>query len=156
MSIRYKKMGMNSSYIRGFFDGEGTIDTKRKLLDITNTNLFILQQIQLFLLSHAISARIRKHSMSPVSRRPCFRFVLTGFHKILGFKRLIGSLDKSKQRKLEQLVFSYRYSPLSEHYISKIRELRSTGLTFKRIAQVMHRNKSSVWAAYSRSSKGSA
>jgi len=155
MSIRYKKMGMNSSYIRGFFDGEGTIDTKRKLLDITNTNLFILQ-IQLFLLSHAIGGRIRKHWMSPVSRRPCFRLVITGFHNILGFKRLIGSLDKSKQRKLERLVFSYRYSPLSEHDISKIRELRSTGSTFKGIAQVMHRNKSSVWAAYSRSSKGSA
>lgn len=30
MSMRYKKMGINSSYTRAFFDGEGTITHKQK------------------------------------------------------------------------------------------------------------------------------
>jgi len=148
-------MGVNPSYIRGFFDGEGTIDTKRKLLDITNTNLSILKEIHSYLCSHGVNARIRKHSKSPLSHKECFRLVICGFHNILRFKDMIGSHDRDKQRKLEQIICSYKYSPFSEEEVRKVRELRSRGLNFKRIAEIMHRKKSSVWIVYNRTSKPS-
>ena len=49
MSIWYDKMGTNSS-CRGF-DGEGTVEVRRKTLNITDTNRSVLEGIHTYLSS---------------------------------------------------------------------------------------------------------
>jgi len=139
-------MGIDTSYIRGFFDEEGTIDAKRRSLDITNTNLSILEEIRVYLCANGIRARIRRHSMSKLSPKRCYRLIVGGFHNVVRFKNLIGTFDQSRQCKPNKIISSYKYVPFSDEEVERIQELRREGLTFEKIADIMRRKKVSMWA----------
>lgn len=58
---------MDWSYIAGFFDGEGCIQKNKNqtgryypYLDITNTNVKVLEEIQAFLISNGIRCKVNK------------------------------------------------------------------------------------------------
>lgn len=148
------KMGIDSSYIRGFFDAEGWVDPKGRQIGIVNTNLSILHDIYQFLLEHGIDSKISKHSKPAPSRRQCYVLRICGYHNILGFKETIGSNFVDKTEKLERAILTYRYKIFSREELSRIVELRSQGLTYEKIAGRLGSRKGTVWAAYRVISKG--
>lgn len=143
-------INITADYVRGYFDGEGGVYPKYHTIDITNTNLSILQNIQLYLDTCKIHSSLRKHTSR---KTQCYRLVITGKHNIFLFKKMIGSFDEPRLHKLDLLFKNYKYYTLSPEDKIKIKKLRDDGLTFKQISEQTKIKENTIWAFINKEQK---
>lgn len=94
-----------SSFVKGFFDAEGYIHTKRGI-GLGINNKILAQQIQLILLRFGIIASLREYDnrRNPYSDNPRFTVDITEKKSIELFEKNIGFSSSAKSEKLKKLI----------------------------------------------------
>jgi len=91
-----------SSWIGGFFDAEGCVCTnpKNPFIQLTNSNLNLLENLKLILKEFGIHSRIRKDS-----RREVWYLIINRARDIIKFKNTINFRHEEKKKKLEKVCY---------------------------------------------------
>jgi len=107
---------MTNEYIKGFFDGEGSVrysdKWRTKQLFITNTDFQILNKIKKHLSLIKIYSYILIHTKESIvpKRKKCFRLWITGYKNIKKYGEEIGFTSIERKQKWKNLMKGYRYN----------------------------------------------
>lgn len=135
---------ISEDYICGFFDGEGHVDFRRKQLVLSNTNLSGLKRISKFLNESGIKNKISEFDSKISNHSKIYRLKIHGYHNLVNYYKLIGFGFDTKSNDFQSLINSYKNIPLSNEERIKVKKLRNTGLSFRKIAKICGGSKSNI------------
>ncbi len=140
---------IRSSFLKGFFDSEGSVDIVSKRLAATSTNETGLNEIAMLLKEMGIRSRIRKNSTICGNRKFCFTLRISGRQNIMKYHAMTGFTIKRKQTKLKKLIAGYKLF-MKTHEDAKrlfpeMKELRSKGMSYEKIGNKLGLGTATVW-----------
>ena len=91
-------------YIKGFADGEGHISAKGRHIQISNTELSILEEIRQILKNNGIDSSIQNVKSYVDSNKKSYRLVISGFWNIAKYAKLIGFSIPYKNKELRNYL----------------------------------------------------
>jgi len=127
--------GINQSYIRGFFDGEGHCGgKKRKVVILTNYNKGIMQEINKTLTSLGIENKLYKPN-----NQQAYKIGIHGYYNLSLFYEKIGTNHDIKNQQFIEMLTSYnqKFKRLSKEQGKRIVSLKTIGMTCRRIASIV-------------------
>ena len=130
-------------YIRGFFDGEGSVDYKNKVLILTNYEKNIMRVISKTLNKWDIRNKLK------LQNNIVYRIFITGYENIRKYYNVIGTFHLEKDKKFIKLLKSYKHIPLDRSDKRKIKTLKKSCLSSRDIAKqynCSHQTICNIWS----------
>lgn len=137
--------GITKDYIRGLFDGEGTIyftSNKNAVLEISNEEFRILRDSKELLDNLLIKSRIKKNGRF-------FKLRITSVWNIYQFWKIIGTYHPKKRsrfvyyfthnEKLRRYLLVPRIREWAEEGLSQFEISKKTGISKSSISQIINR-----------------
>lgn len=135
---------MNKEYIKGFFDGEGSVNTVNPRIIITNTNFDLLNSISLFLKKQSIVHSLVYFESKNKKHKGCWRIIIDRIIEIEKYYKKIGINDRTKKKKVEFLLLKSRKIKFFKHK-EKIKDLYWKGMAIRQIAVRLNISPSTVF-----------
>lgn len=135
---------MNKEYIKGFFDGEGSVNIVNPRIVITNTNFDLLNQISIFLKKQNIDHFLIYFDSKNKKHRNYWRIIINKITEIEKYYKKIGINDCAKKEKVEFLLSkSSKIKNIKNK--EKIKKLYWKGLSVRKIARKLEISPSTVF-----------
>jgi DNA-binding CsgD family transcriptional regulator len=145
-AIMRADLPLKAEFVKGFFDSEGNVDSRR--VQATSTNLPGLRDVQRLLTGFGIRSTIVSQTNS-APRRTVHNLRIQDRRSVEAYYRSIGFTIQRKQAALGNEVRSYRlYTTPHKDVITlvpEMRRLRAQGLSYERIAERMGLGVATVW-----------
>ncbi len=143
-AIKTAPLDIKTSYLRGFFDSEGSVDINSQRVSGTSACLPGLCGISELLTDFGIKSKVIQSSKKSVyNLRTCGRASVELFARYVGF-----TINRRKE-KLQQLLASYKLWTTPPSDVLKLepemRRLRNLGLTYEEIAEKLNLGVITVW-----------
>ena len=136
------------SFLRGFFDSEGSVDMSKKLV-IVSVNFDGMKDVKKILSSIGILCSMRHVESKTENRRGTYLIEITGRRSIESYRMDIGFSIRRKQEKLDNLLNGYKLDVTPHRDILKIQhkieKLREDGYSYGQIAKELNIGISTAW-----------
>jgi len=146
--IKKANLKIQAKFIQGFADSEGGIDSGKRRINLTSTNLEGLKEMQELTNNLKIRSVIQK-SERDKNRKDCYNLRIQDRESMILFHQHIGFKIKRKQKYLEECLNSYNLWTIphkeSAKLIPKMKELRAQGLTYEEIGKKLGIGMVTAW-----------
>ena len=139
---------IKSSFLKGFFDSEGSVDTYKKIIAVS-VNKTGIHEIEYLLSSLGIKSNVREVSKLRGNRRRQYTIKITGRRFLELYSQKIGFSIGRKQECLENLIKGYKFWATPHTEVVKLEnrmvELRRKGTSYQNIANELNLSIGTVW-----------
>jgi len=136
------------SFLKGFFDSEGSVDKSKKIVAVSVNELGI-NEVAILLLSIGIRSNIKEVTNVVDNRRRQFFINITGREFIELYNQKINFSIKRKQTKLNNMIKNYKLRVTPHQDVEKLKskmiELRNKGWSYQKISNELRLSISTVW-----------
>ena len=141
-AIKRAQLEIKRSYLRGFFDSEGTVyfrENRDRYVAAFSTNLEGLKKIGKLLAGIEIESKISQEAWY-------YKIKISKRENLRKFAELVGFTIKRKMRKLEQALSAYKCTPSAEvdALVPKMARMRKQGMSFSEIEKKLGVDKTTV------------
>jgi intein-encoded DNA endonuclease-like protein len=140
------KSSIQCSFLKGFFDSEGSVSKNDKRITGTSSNFEGLSDVKKLLTMLNIDSRIT------ISRSIYYNLNITGRRSIEKFLSLISFSIKRKSKRLKALVKSYKfYMTLKrdvDKLVPKIKYFKASNHTYEEISKILNISIGTVWRRF--------
>jgi hypothetical protein len=131
-------------YLAGLFDGEGNVS--RYVLDITNTNKFLILMASIYLDRLNIKHRVTKRKPRNKNHSKIYRIKICGRGNLIKFYKLIPFMHKQKREDLNRYINEYKNRILTNTEKQLIIKLRNRKISYRKIAKrLKFKNQSTIY-----------
>lgn len=128
-----------SMFLRGFFDGEGTVyASEPRAIYAYNTDYELMLFVQKCLSVVGIYTNIHKKTDNRVNRSLCYILGIYGRENIQKYHNKVGFSIQRKQERLDKLIKSYVTRQYNPQIYFKVMELSKQGLSVSEISKEVH------------------
>lgn len=143
-AIKSGSIGARTSYLRGFFDSEGSVENKCRRIKGTSSHLRGLEDISALLWGLGIRSRI-----APQSKENAYDVRIQDRASVELFTKHVGFIIMRKADRLQRMLASYKlWMTLPSETMKlepKMRHLRALGLAYEEIAKRLGLGIGTVW-----------
>ncbi|MDP2907812.1 MAG: LAGLIDADG family homing endonuclease [Nanoarchaeota archaeon] len=146
--IKHSNLIIKSSFLRGIYDSEGSIDKKSKRIGFTSINKEGTNDIQELLRNYNVRSSIgtRKRKFN---RKEKYELRIQDRASVEQFFKLIGFTITYKQEALKWAVGSYKLFTMPKKEVAKLKpmmiQLRKEGLSYEKIGKRLGVGTVTVW-----------
>lgn len=143
-AIKNASPDIQASYLKGFFDSEGSVETNGQRIKGTSSRLLGLEEISALLRNLGIKAKIIRQS-----KNDAYDVRIQDRASVELFAKYVGFTINRRKEKLQLLLASYKLWTTPPSDVLKLepemRRLRSLGLTYEEIAERLDLGAITVW-----------
>ncbi|MBU3907049.1 MAG: hypothetical protein KKA64_02240, partial [Nanoarchaeota archaeon] len=147
--IKNSKKSVRCSFLLGFFDSEGEIDSEAKRIGATSMNLEGLKEIEDLLKSIRIRSTIIKRKDPRPNTHQKYVLRLQDRKSMELFYKNIGFTIQRKQIMLAKCIKNYKFTKTLSEELNilkkQVLELRNEGLSYVKIANKLSMSLATVW-----------
>lgn len=143
-TVKTAPLNVKTSYLRGFFDSEGGVSVKGRVIYVASVCAQGLHDISMLLTDFGITARIKQ----PFGKNFCL-LKICDRSSISLFAKHVGFTINRKNEALRLLLANYKFFKTPPDKVLKLKSemqrLRSLGLTYKEIAEKTNLGYRTIW-----------
>lgn len=148
--LKNSDKSVKGAFLRGYFDSEGNVDKGSRRVSAPSINLKGIKEIQFLLNDFGIRSKIELKERT--GYLDIYVLKIQDRKSIELFSEYIGFSIKRKQRLLDDLIRSYKFTKILPEELKikrgQILFLKEKGLKFGEIARVLNMNPTTVWKVY--------